>query len=106
MVVGLNLSNTEGKFRAKAKFIIMILTSKLIILPGVALSFILLDRNFFHLYSPDIHKVFFLFAALPPSTNVLIVSKFCRCYPEEVAAGILVSTIAATIYIPFIIQFL
>jgi predicted permease len=103
MVFGLSLSKV--KLEGGIKFISIFSISKIIVSPLLYLSFILLDKFVFHIYNNEMHKMFFILSALPPGIDCIITCNLYNKFPEKAAIALLVSTIIATLYIPFFLQF-
>ena len=103
LVFGLSLS--KMKFDAGRIFITLIVLLKTVISPLFYLIFILLDKFVLHIYSNEMHKIFFILSALPPGIDCVVTCSLYNEHPEKAAVAVLVSTLIATIYIPFFLQF-
>jgi len=102
MVFGLSLSKV--KFDIGGKFIALFILPKILISPLIYLGFIVLDKFVFHIYDNEMHKLFFVISALPPGVDCIIISSLYNQHPEKAAIGVLISTLIATLYIPFFLQ--
>lgn len=103
LVFGLSLSKV--KFGIGKTFITLFILSKTLISPLLYLTFILMDKFVFHIYDPQMHKLFFVISALPTGMDCIILSSLYNKHPEKAAVGVLISTLISTIYIPFFLQF-
>ncbi len=103
MILGLSLSSVRVVDTGKL-FIIFFLLSKTIISPLIMMIIIIADKFLFHIYDLEMYKIFLMLSTLPPGVNALNFSVLYRFKPGKFAVGMLISTIIATIYIPFIMQ--
>ena len=103
IVFGLSLSKV--KLDAGKTFISLFILLKTVISPLLYLILILLDKFVLHIYSNEMHKIFFILSALPPGIDCIVTCFLYDEHPEKAAVGVLVSTLIATIYIPFFLQF-
>ena len=103
MVFGLSLSKV--KLEGGVKFISIFSISKIFLSPLLYFAFILLDKFVLHIYNNEMHKLFFILSALPPGIDCIVTCNLYNKFPEKAAIALLVSTIIATLYIPFFLQF-
>lgn len=102
MLVGLAVSNfTEWKF--DFKFLSMGFLSKFAVWPLLMLLVIYLDSTFWHIYTPDIHKVIFLMSIVPIAASTVVFATVLNAHPEKVSVAVLTSTMFGLLYIPFLI---
>lgn len=103
MIIGLGLSTIQLKgFTLNYAYITLTFLSKFVVWPIIMAMIIFLDRTFFHFYSPTMHKVLTLMSVLPLAANTIVYAIALKIDPENVAIGVLLSTLFALIFIPII----
>jgi malate permease and related proteins len=100
MIVGIGLAGLTH-FKLDLKFIGMTFFAKFFLWPLFVLLIIAADRNFFGLYHAVSHQVLILIAIVPLAVNTVIMSSLTNWHPEKAAATVLLSTLFALFYIPF-----
>jgi hypothetical protein len=62
---------------------------------------IFLDRYFLHIFGEDVHGVMLLMGIVPLAVNTVVYSSALNVHPEKAAVAVLVSTLIALPFIPF-----
>jgi predicted permease len=102
MIVGLGASQIHrGHF--DFKFISLTFLAKFIFFPTLVSLLIYFDKNYFHLYQNEIHKILFLMSLVPLAANGVALATELKADPEKVAIAILLSTLFALFYIPLMV---
>lgn len=102
MIIGVALAEikwTEIDFY----FITSSFIAKFLLSPLVALCFIFCDNLLLHLYNKDIHHVILLASVAPLAANSITICSVIGISPQKAASSVILSTIFAIIYIPFIV---
>lgn len=106
MIIGLGLSSLTH-FKADYKYIGLTFLAKFLVWPMLILLFIALDDIWFHLYDASAHQALILISIVPIAVNTVIVASLLKSQPEKAAAAVVLSTIFALFYVPFMVsQFL
>jgi predicted permease len=104
MLVGLGLSSIKLKgFKFDFAYIAMTFLAKFIVWPTLMLTIIFLDSTYFHFYNDGLHKIMILMSIIPLAANTIVYAITLKINPENVAVGVLCSTLFALIFIPLII---
>lgn len=101
MLIGLGLAYVK-KFEFDIRFVITIFTAKFIFWPLIIFFLIYLDSQLFNLYDPSIHKVMMLISVVPIAANTVAYATILRAHPEKASVAVLLTTLFALFYIPFI----
>jgi predicted permease len=104
MLVGLGLANLniqEHKF--EYAYIAVTFFARFIIWPLLMILIIFLDTLFFHFYSNSLYKIMTLMSIIPLSANTIVYAISLKIEPEKVALGVLLSTLFALVFVPFIV---
>jgi len=104
MIIGLGLATVKS-FRINIKFLSLFLSAKFIAAPLLILLLIQIDKTFLHLFLDNefVYETMVLLAIVPPAANTVVFATLNKCYPEEAAAAVLVGTLLALVYVPFMI---
>lgn len=102
MIVGISLAGLNH-FKIDLKFIGMTFLAKFVFWPGLMLGLIYLDTYFFHLFTSDNHQALLLLSLVPLAVNTVILASVLNAEPEKAAVAILLSTLFALIYVPFMV---
>lgn len=87
-------------------FIFSSFLAKFIGWPILSIIFILLDKNYFELFTTKgYYQVIFLIAIMPMAANASAIASFFNLHSESVATAVFLSTIFALFYLPFAIVF-
>ncbi len=100
MIIGAALSRVK-KLVFGPRFLTLTYLGKFVISPLLALVIIMLDQMVFHLFGPEIHKLFFILAIVPTAANIAAFAVEMDLKPEKAATTILFGTFIALITIPF-----
>lgn len=104
MIIGVGLAGLT-EFKLDFKFVGMTFLAKFLAWPLTVLFIIALDRNYFGIYQPTSHQVLILISIVPLAINTVIMASIMKYQPERVAATVLLSTIFALLYLPFMTSF-
>lgn len=104
MILGIGLAGLT-EFKLDFKFIGMTFLAKFCVWPLLVFSVIALDRSFLGIYEPNIHQVLILISIVPLAVNTVIIATLVNCQPEKAAATVLLSTLFALFYVPFMTSF-
>ena len=102
MIIGASLAKAE-KLIIAPKFLALTFVGKFIIWPAAAYGLILFDQGVTGWFGPEIHKMVFLMAIVPPAANIAAFAAKLDMSPEKAATTILIGTIFALFYIPLIL---
>lgn len=103
MIIGLGLSTIKIKgFTLNRAYIGLTFLSKFVIWPLIMAIIIFFDKSYFHFYSPDMYQVMTLMSILPLAANTIVYAIALKIDPENVATGVLLSTLFALVFIPFV----
>lgn len=100
MIVGIGLSGLT-RFNPDYKFVGMTFLAKFFFWPLFVFLFILFERSFLGIYDPGVHKVLTLISIVPLAVNTVMMASLMNSQPEKAAATVLLSTLFAILYIPF-----
>ena len=101
MMVGLGLASVK-KQEVDYKFIGFAFFTRFILWPIIIFSFIWLDTNMLHLFTPFIHQIFILLSVVPMAVNSIAFATELDAKPEKVSTAVFLSTIFALFYIPLV----
>lgn len=105
MMIGMGLSKFSTA-HTDLKFIALSFTAKFFAWPLIVVALIAIDKSFFGFYNKDIYNIFTLMSIVPLAANSVAYAVELKVYPDKVALTVLLSTIFALFYIPFILGFL
>lgn len=105
MMIGLALSGMT-RLSLDTGFTLLLFIARFVAWPMLAISLIWLDNHFLHLYGNDLHRALLLFSFMPLAANSVAIASLLRCHPEKTATTVLLSTIFALFYIPYMVQWL
>lgn len=101
MIIGLGLAGIR-EYRFDFEFISLSFLAKFLVWPLLVFLIIFIDNNLLQLYDTDIHKVLILLSVIPLAANTVSFATLLKTHPEKVALTVLLSTLFALFYIPFI----
>lgn len=104
MIIGIALAGLT-QLKLDFKFIGMTFLAKFLVWPSIIFLIIALDQSFFGLYEPISHQALILISIVPLAVNTVIMASLTNCHPERAAATVLLSTLFALFYIPFMTSF-
>ncbi len=105
MIVGMGFAAVRH-FRPDISFTALSFFAKFICWPALAYAIIALDSHVLHLLNPAIHNVLFLLSIVPMAANSVVIATLLKIYPEKIAFAVLLSTIIALAYVPFMLNWL
>lgn len=100
MIIGLGLSGIQS-YKFDYRFITVSFFAKFAVWPLIILAVIAIDNSLFQLYDNTIHNVMLLMAIVPMAANTVAIATTLKVQPEKAAVTVLLSTLFALIYIPF-----
>lgn len=103
MVVGLGLASLSS-FKADRKFLGMTILAKFFAWPLLVLMLNYMDTAFFGIYSDGIHQAMLLISIVPIGVNTVILATLLKSQPEKAATAVIISTLLAVIYVPFMVS--
>ncbi|CAA6802820.1 MAG: Transporter [uncultured Campylobacterales bacterium] len=104
-IIGIGLAGIKSIKFGKLFLIIPILGS-FVLWPCITLGIIYLDDIFYNFITNDLEKVFLLASIMPIAANVIPFANLFGYDTEKVSFVLVISTLLALIYIPFIIYLL
>ena len=104
MIIGLGLASLPH-FKLDKKFIGMTFLAKFFAWPLAVMILNFVDSAFLGIYSEGIHKALLLVAVVPIAVNTIIVASLFDSKPDKAATAILLSTIFALFYVPFMVAY-
>jgi malate permease and related proteins len=102
MIIGAALAPVK-KFSVVPKFTALAFVGKFIVWPLVTWVFVEIDRTFTHLFEEEIYHLLYLLAVVPPAANIAAFAAQMDLRPEKAATTILLGTVFALFYIPFVL---
>lgn len=105
MMIGLSLAPVKH-LAIDFKFLGMASLARYVAWPAAMFALITIDRNFTHLYSDKLHQLFMVSVFIPMAVTSLVLATILKIQPEKVAVSVMITTVAAIIYIPLIIKFI
>ena len=103
MLVGIAIAEIKT-IRIDWKFVGMVALAQFVVWPLTVGAYILLDINFLHFYPELLLKIIFLLSLIPVGANLIAYSTQLGVQPEKAAVTILITTIFAMFFIPFMIS--
>jgi hypothetical protein len=104
MIIGIGLTGLT-QFKLDYRFVGMTFLAKFLVWPLVIFAIVAIDRSFLELYDPVIYRVLILISIVPLAVNTVIMASLMKCQPERAAATVLLSTLFALLYVPFMTSF-
>lgn len=105
MQIGLGLS-TMKRFRIDIGFTSILLTARFLLWPLLVSALVWIDVQYLHWYSDAVRRAVVLISFMPLAANTVSIAAILRCHPEEVATAVLISTVIAAFYVPFMVSWL
>ncbi|MBA3722068.1 MAG: AEC family transporter [Parachlamydiaceae bacterium] len=100
MIIGIGLAGLTN-FKLDMKFLGMTFLAKFLVWPALILLAIEIDSRFFGFYDHNVHQSLILLSIVPLAVNTVVMASLMKSEPEKIAATVLISTIFALFYIPF-----
>lgn len=104
MLIGIALSKVKG-FRINPELLGWFFGFKFIVWPLLMLGVVTLDRTALHLFDDRIYILMMLISSVPLASNVVAFAAHLNLRPSEAATAVLLSTIFALGFIPFVLGF-
>jgi hypothetical protein len=104
MLIGIGLGKIEH-LRPNLALISWLFGFRFIIWPLAMLSCVYLDRLYLKIYGEDIHQMLMIIGVVPLAANVVAYAGHLKLSASEAAMAVLLSTIFALVYIPFMLSF-
>lgn len=104
MIIGIGLADLTD-FKLDFKFVGMTFLAKFLAWPLFVFLIIAFDQYFLGLYDQTSHQVLILISIVPLAINTVIMASLMKCQPERTAATVLLSTLFALLYVPFMTSF-
>ncbi len=108
LVIGSQSEEAKG-FVFEWPLIIYSNAIRFILFPALSLGVVMLDREFFHVFSPMAQKIILLVSVLPMGADTTSLAAQWRMHPERIAALTLVNSLLAlfviTFMLPILLQF-
>ncbi len=104
MIVGIGLSGLT-EFKLDFKFVGMTFLAKFLVWPLIVFAIVAIDQSFLGLYDPVAHQALLLISIVPLAVNTVIMASLMNCQPERAAATVVLSTLFALLYVPFMTSF-
>lgn len=105
MIIGLGLASLKH-FRLDWRFIGVAFSAKYVAWMALALTIVALDRSFLHWYGVGVHHALLLLAVVPMAANTVVIATLFDTHPEKAASAVLLSTLIAVFYVPFMASFI
>jgi malate permease and related proteins len=105
MIIGAALAKLD-RFVFGPRFTALAFSGKFVAWPVLCYLFVALDQQVLGWYAPDIHNLIMMIAIVPPAANIATFAVQMNLEPEKAASTILMGTVFALIYIPFMIWLL
>jgi predicted permease len=102
MIIGVALSKISNLVIAP-QFITLSFIGKFLVWPLVTYAFIFFDQSITRFFEPQIYKLLLITAIVPPAANITAFAAQMNLKPEKAATTVLLGTVFALIYIPFVL---
>jgi len=102
MLIGIGLANIKN-YQYDFKFIVATLLIKFIIWPLLIFLVIFIDSKTIRLFNQELYKVMILVSIVPLAANTVAFASELKTHPEKAAMAVLISTMVALFYIPFVV---
>lgn len=103
MIIGLGLASIKG-YAFDLKFVSLTFLSKFILWPLLVAILIALDTSIIHLFSQQMHYVMILISIVPLAADTVSLATIHHAQPEKASLAVLLSTLFALFFIPFIVS--
>lgn len=102
MIIGASLARMN-RLVVAPRFLAVAFFGKFIVWPAMAGLFIWVDQTWLHQFEPVIHHLLFIFAIVPFAANIAAFAAQMDMRPEKAATTVLLGTVFALFYIPFML---
>lgn len=103
MIIGAALSKVD-KLVFGPRFLSLVCAGKFVLWPLLMGLITLLDVHLLGVFNNEIHKLMLVIAVVPPAANIAAFAAQLNVQPEKAATTVLICTIFALIYIPFVVM--
>ncbi|NCT41676.1 MAG: hypothetical protein GW778_08465 [Alphaproteobacteria bacterium] len=103
MIIGVALASVE-KLVIGPRFLSLVALGKFIIWPILMIIIMAIDMHLTHLFNAEIYKLMLILSIVPPAANIAAFAAQLNVQPEKAATTVLLCTIFALFYIPFIVM--
>ncbi|MGH1398948.1 MAG: AEC family transporter [Alphaproteobacteria bacterium] len=103
MIIGVALASVE-KLVIGPRFLSLAALFKFIAWPAIILALTMFDRAISMIFPPEIHRLMLILSIVPPAANIAAFAAQLNVQPEKAATTVLICTVLALIYIPFIVM--
>lgn len=103
MIVGLGIADIS-KIAVDKTFTALAFAAKFIAWPLGVTAIIILDRHYFHLFTPAIYQIMLVMSIVPMAANTVAYASQLNAQPQKAAVAVLLSTLFALIYIPIVVS--
>lgn len=104
MLIGIALSKVKG-IRVNPELLGWFFAFKFLVWPLAMFALISLDRSLLGWFDETTHALFMLLSAAPLASNIVAFAAHLNLRPSEAAAAVLLSTIFALFFIPFLMGY-
>lgn len=105
MMIGLGIADMR-RMTVDAPFVATVFAAKFVLSPIVFSAFVWADAEFFGILSADYYPPLLLLSLMPMAANNIAYAMRFEMRPEKAAVACLATTVAALLYIPFMVGFL
>jgi predicted permease len=102
MIIGIGISKLPS-FKINFKFLSIAFFGRFVLWPALILLVILIDKNLLGFFNENIYKAFILAGLVPLASDTVAIATILKCHPEEMAGTVLISTLFALVYVPFMV---
>lgn len=100
MIIGIGLAGLS-QFKVDFKFLGMTFLAKFLVWPLLIFLLIAIDTSFLGIYPSFVHQVLILISIVPLAINTVIMASLMNYQTERAAVTVLLSTLFALFYVPF-----
>lgn len=100
MIIGMGLATVKIR-HIDFRYLFLSFTAKFVVWPLLVLLLIACDKIFLAWYNQEIYNVMILMAIVPLAANTVALSAELNVYPDKAALAVLLSSLFALFYIPF-----
>jgi malate permease and related proteins len=102
MIIGIGISKLPS-FKINFKFLSVAFFGRFILWPALILIVIFVDKTWLGFFNESIYKAFILAGLVPLAADTVAIATILKCHPEEMATTVLISTMFALFYVPFMV---
>ena len=84
----------------------MTFLAKFLVWPLGVMAFIALDLSYLGIYNSNIHHALTLISIVPIAINTVVMASMAKSFPDKASTTVLLSTLFALIYVPFMADLL